>query len=148
MRKLLYFFAAVICMAACQKAEDPSELPDTAELYLGTVSVDYEDSVYDNENIKVKLSEEEDGTMTLIIYRIKFVPKMPVTVTVTVKGIDFWKDGGKTFFAGDDIVPYSGIMPFSSRTVHQLEGTVDGEKLSFSLLFGDSPTRFEGVQLH
>lgn len=134
-------------VSGCAKPGSPESLPAGEHLFIGTVSVDYEDAVYDNKDVSVKLVEEDDGTLTLIIYDIKFVPKMPVTVTVTVPGITCYKyGGGRWVFSGDNIVPYSGIIPFSARTVYQLEGTLQDGNLSFSLLFGDSPTRFTGVQ--
>ena len=143
MKRILAFLLALTALAACSKEPQPVATTDTSGQYRGTVSVDYEDTVYDNENILVSLKEEEGG-LTLMIYDIKFVPQMPLTVTVTIKGIPFYRYGDRLEFSGDNIVPYSGILPFKSRTVYGLEGVARDKELTFSLRFGDSPTRFHG----
>ena len=76
----------------------------------------------------------------IVIYRIKFVPAMPVTIDVSIPGISVQGDA----FSCDNVIPWALGGEYPIYTVHNLKGTVAGETLSFSLLFGDYPTRFTG----
>ena len=48
--KFLILTAALACLLSCNKTPQPDTFPRES-LYLGTVSVDYEDDVFNNENI-------------------------------------------------------------------------------------------------
>jgi len=112
------------------------------------VSVLYEEEYFHNNDIVVQvIPDETAGNLTVKIFQIKFVPKMPVTVDVEIPGVSYTEKNGVVTFTGDDIVPLSGIIPVKRYLVTGLEGTlVDGE-CRFSLYFGDYPTTFSGTEM-
>lgn len=143
--KLLFAIASAVLLAACSK--NPSiETPEseTAD-YTGTVSVEYEGEIFDNEDIKVHYVLSDDGKAAeILIYRIKFVPKMPVRVDVTIPDIQVVRDGGRTLLYCDDLNPLALGGEYPKYRVHNFEGEDSDHGLQFSLLFGEYPTWFSG----
>ena len=138
--RMLSLSAMLLLAAACHKDPKADAVPGQS-LYVGTVSVDYNGGTYDNNDIYVAFRPSDDGrTAEIVIYRIKFVPAMPVTIDVSIPGISVQGDA----FSCDNVIPWALGGEYPKYTVHDLEGTVAGETLSFSLLFGDYPTRFTG----
>jgi len=165
-------FATSLLVGACSRPDDdPLDKTPVNDNYVGTVSVLYEGEYFDNENITVTVSSEGDassegetaaegdassegedgtlddgreGTLTILIHRIKFVPKMPVTVDVKINGVSYTQLGGAISFSGDDIVPLSGILPMKRYLVTDLAGTIIDGECVFSLKFGEYPTSFSG----
>lgn len=144
--KFLILTAALACLLSCNKTPQPDTFPRES-LYLGTVSVDYEDDVFNNENITVAFDPSEDGrTADIIIYKIKFVSKMPVRIDVTIPDVELRQTPEGLRFSCDDIAPLALGGEYPKYQVYDLQGTLSGKNLSFSLLFGSYPTRFNGVQ--
>lgn len=134
--------ALLVAAASCHKDSKADAIPGQS-LYVGTVSVDYNGGTYDNQDIYVAFRPSDDGrTAELVIYRIKFVPAMPVTIDVSIPGITV---EGDAFFC-DNVVPWALGGEYPKYTVHGLEGSISGETLRFSLQFGDYPTHFTGVE--
>ena len=106
----------------------------------------YNDETMDNPDILVDVTLV-NGTITLDIHEIKFVPQMPVTVDVSVPGIAYEVKDGLLNFSGDGIVPLSGVVPVERYRVSVLSGYIQGEVCHFSLCFGSYPTEFNGVQI-
>ena len=109
------------------------------------MTVEYLGEAFDNENISVKFTPSESGTTAdITIYQIKFVPQMPVTIDVTIPSVTVSAASGTISFSGDNIVPWAlgGEMP--RYLVTGLSGRIEGKEISFSLSFGDYPTRFSG----
>ena len=146
MKKIL-FLAALAALFSCTKTPQEEPLPSRGN-YIGTVSVDWQGGSFDNENIAVDYIPSQDGkSADIVIYKIKFVPAMPVTIDVTVPGVTVSRDGDKIVLSGNDIIPTAmGGAPYERYKVTNLSGTVSADKLDFSLKFGDSPTRFSGVR--
>lgn len=136
---------ALVLLAACQKQLTPEELSPDAAYYVGTVSVISKGETFDNNNKRICFSPSEDGTAaTIIFYRIKFVPAMPVTINVTIPNVSMTRVDGKIYFEADDIIPLTMGGEYPKYTVHGLEGVADDEHLEFSLKFGEYPTWFSG----
>lgn len=146
MKKLIALAIAILGLASCHKTPQPFELPPQ-DIYLGTVSVDYEGGVVDNPDIQVAFLPSEDGTSAdIIIYKIKFVPKMPVRIDVTIPGVALAEGPGGYSFSCDNVVPLALGGEYPKYNVTDLSGTLEDGNLSFSLNFGAYPTRFNGTR--
>lgn len=144
--RFLAFSIAVLSLISCHKTPQPHEIPPQ-NLFLGTVSVDYEGGVVDNPDIKVAFLPSEDGTKAdIIIYKIKFVPKMPVRIDVTIPAVDVVKESDGVSFSCNNVVPLALGGEYPKYNVTSLDGTLKGNSLSFSLNFGDYPTQFSGTR--
>lgn len=144
--KKLILLAAVAALAGCTKPETKEEpiVPQNST-YNGTVTVIYENEPFDNNDIKVEFTPAEDGkTASITIYKIRFVPKMPVTVDVTIPGIAVESDTETIKLSCDNVIPYAMGGEFPKYLVTGFEGEIKGSELSFSLNFGDYPTSFSG----
>jgi len=129
-------------------ARSAPELPNVAETqrYVGTVTVLYEGEYFDNNDKSVSFSISDDGLSgSLTIYRIRFVPKMPVSIDVTVPAVDVSRDGDRLHISCDNVVPWALGGEFLKYLVTGLEGEINGTHLSFSLNFGEYPTSFSGT---
>jgi len=139
---------ATLFAGACSKDETEEEpLPYTGSSYLGTVTVLYNGEDYDNENITVDLSANEpaDGTLSMTIHQIRFVPQMPVTVDVSIPTVKYTRTDDGITFSADSVVPYSGVVPVERYLVTGLEGSVKGDDCTFTVNFGAYPTSFNGT---
>ena len=146
-RHLLPAFVAVILLAACGKTDSKEEIiPQTAD-YTGTVTVLDQGSPFDNENIEVNFTPSEDGTTASItIYKIRFVPQMPVTIDVTIPNVRLNVTEDAILLQCDRAVPLAMGGEYPRYTVTALSGSLKGDALEFSLNFGDYPTSFRGVK--
>lgn len=146
MRKLIALAIAILGLASCHKTPQPHELPPQ-DIYLGTMSVDYEGGVVDNPDIQVAFLPSEDGKHAdIIIYKIKFVPKMPVRIDVTIPGVALAEEPSGYSFSCDNVVPLALGGEYPKYNVTALSGTLKGADLSFGLNFGAYPTRFNGTR--
>lgn len=144
--RLSLLFIAVLALVSCHKTPQPHEIPPQ-DLYVGTVSVDYEGGVVDNPDIKVAFLPSEDGRRAdIIIYKIKFVPKMPVRIDVTIPAVALEKESEGVSFSCNNVVPLAFGGEYPKYNVTSLSGTLKGSSLSFSLNFGEYPTRFKGAR--
>jgi len=147
--KMLFAALAALTLIGCGKAEPETPIVPQESDYKGTVTVMYEGAPFDNENIEVNFTPSEDGkTASIIIYQIRFVPKMPVTIDVTIPNIELQSTPEKILLACERTIPLAMGGEFPRYTVTDLQGEIANNELSFSLNFGDSPTSFKGqVQL-
>ena len=144
--RFLAFSIAVLALVSCHKTPQPHELP-RQNIYEGTVSVDYEGGVVDNPGIQVAFLPSDDGKKAdIIIYKIKFVPKMPVRIDVTIPAVDVVKESDGVSFSCNNVVPLALGGEYPKYNVTSLSGTLAGDNLSFSLNFGEYPTRFKGIR--
>lgn len=136
---------ALVAFAAISCKEDEVVTPSYDNgAYVGVMSVEYQGENYDNENIQVNMAVAEDGTLTMDIKQIKFVPQMPVTVDITVPGIAYTEKDGVVTFSGDNIVPLTGVKPVERYLVTGLTGRIEDGHIEFSLNFGSFPTSYAG----
>ena len=149
--KKLSFIAAIMALfiCGCEKNSGNDEQQPGTLSFSGTMSVIFRGETVPTDDVKIDVSYEEDGTLSLLFNQVKFVPEMPVSLDVRVAGITYsYKDGVVTF-AGDGIVPTYGIVDaeMPKFTVTELTGTISGNRLRFSLNFGAVPTSYEGSLL-
>ena len=146
-RNILALLLTLAGLCACYKAPQPDEVPQNS-LYVGTVSVEYDGGVYDNPDIQVACIPSADGkTADIVIYKIKFVPKMPVRIDVTIPRVKVTSLQDGLQLSCNDITPLALGGEYPKYQVYDLRGSVTDDKLSLSLLFGEYPTRFSGTRL-
>lgn len=140
-------FAALVAMTliGCGKAEPETPIVPEMSDYKGTVTVMYKGEPFDNENIQVNFTPSEDGkTASIIIYKIRFVPQMPVTIDVTIPNVAVQSTTEKILLSCERTIPLAMGGEYPRYTVTDLKGEIVGQEMSFSLNFGDSPTSFQG----
>ena len=143
-KTILFIVIATLLLNGCGKMDPDSGISEEA-LYIGTVSVLYNGETVNNENIKVRFAPKDDGTAaTIKIYRIRFVPKMPVRVDVTIPDITIDTSGDRITFSCDEVIPLALGGEYPKYIVTDLAGEVVGNELEFSLKFGEYPTSFTG----
>ena len=138
---------AAVAAIGCNK-NNPEEVVEPKEgSYVGTVTVNSTSGeVFDNENIEVSFTPSEDGkTATLVMYQIKFTPRMPMTLDITIPDVNITAEGQEIKLECAEVVPLAMGGPFPNYTVTDLTGKISGGKLTFSLNFGATPTSFEGT---
>ena len=147
LNNLFSLIAAAVLVIGCGKNEDVKTITPISADYNGTVSVVFNDASFDNPDINVNFTPSADGkTASIIIYKIKFVPQMPVTIDVTIPDINLTSDSKTISFSKDTVVPLAMGGEYPRYTVTDLKGTIEGERISFSLNFGDYPTSFTGTK--
>lgn len=143
----LFVALAALALLACNKKEPEVIVPETAD-YQGTVTVQYQGEPYDNENIEVNFTPSEDGkTASITIFKIRFVPQMPVTIDVTIPHVGLTATSTEVILICDEVIPLAMGGEFPRYTVTNLTGSIKDGSLEFSLNFGDIPTTFKGHQL-
>lgn len=143
----LIFAAAALLMLGCGKKGTEDVLVPEKGSYTGTVTVVYQGSDFDNENIKVDFIPSADGkTADIVLNQIRFVPNMPVTIDVTVPGVTLQPGEKDIVLTCARVVPLALGGEYPRYTVTDLKGKIVGNEMTFSLNFGDSPTSFRGTK--
>lgn len=140
----LILATSVLLLMACNKPADEPLVPEEAN-YVGTVTVIYQDAPYDTEDIEVNFTPAQDGkTGSLTIYKIRFVPQMPVTIDVTIPDIDLTSTTEQINLSCTNVIPLAMGGEYPRYTVTDLQGSIVGKEISFSLNFGTVPTSYRG----
>lgn len=148
MKRNSLLLALLLVAFSCQKHNTEEIIPNVRADYEGTVSVEYNGETYDTPGIKVNYTPSDDGsTADITIYRIKFVPQMPVTIDVTIPAVPVDRRANEIVFSGENIVPMAMGGEVPRYLVTALSGTIEKNSISFSLNFGDFPTRYSGIQI-
>ena len=144
--RLLFTAIMALSLISCAKIV-PNITPGNEESdYTGTVTVIYKGEPFDNENIKLTFTPDaEAGTASIKLHHIRFVPQMPVTIDVTVPGINIDNSTGKTMLSCEKCIPLALGGEFPKYTVTEFKGEIVGDELTFSLNFGEYPTSFKGT---
>ena len=143
--KLLFAATLAALLVSCTKETPETPLVPQESDYIGTVTVIYQNAPFDNENIKVNFTPADDGqTASVTLHQIRFVPQMPVTIDVTVPGINLQSTPDKIILTCEKTVPLAMGGEYVKYTVTGFQGEIVGNRLTFSLNFGDYPTSFTG----
>ena len=137
---------AAVAAIGCNKNNPEETVGPKEGSYVGTVTVNSTSGeVFDNENIEVTFTPSEDGkTATLVMYQIKFTPRMPMTLDITIPDVKITAEGQEIKLECAEVVPLAMGGPFPNYTVTDLTGKISGDELTFSLNFGATPTSFSG----
>ena len=96
----------------------------------------------------MNFTPSEDGkTASITIFKIRFVPQMPVTIDVTIPHVGLTATSTEVILICDEVIPLAMGGEFPRYTVTNLTGSIKDGSLEFSLNFGDIPTTFKGHQL-
>lgn len=148
-------FAALFSFSGCgdDDSEDLGNAPvpvvdednSSVSVYNGTVTVVYKGEDVATDNIESTCKIIDSKTLTIGLNDVKFVPQMPITISLEVPGIAYQKEDGVITFQADKIVPTMAGNPVEAYTATNLKGEIgeDG-KMSYTLSFGSYPTSFEG----
>lgn len=150
MKKTVFIIAALAAvLMGCEKndkADTPIQ-PKQGE-YVGVVTVTYQGTDYDNNDINVDFTPNEKGdSASVTIHQIRFVPQMPVTIDITIPGIALHSSDDKIVLKCDSVIPRAMGGEYPRYKVTGLKGEIVDDKLSFSLNFGSFPTSFRGARL-
>ena len=146
MKGTLKLLACAALLAACTQAKPEEPVHPETGSYLGTVTVEYGGSSFDNENITVVFNPSEDGkTASLEIQKIKFVPAMPVTIDVTIPDVTLDATKDKVGLECAEVIPLALGGEYPRYKVTGLTGMIREKEMTFSLKFGDYPTSFRGT---
>lgn len=147
----LSFFSIIMLQTSCQPQQPETDEPDLAEEtvlhYMGATYVHFQGEEYEGDSVRVDFVRNDDGTATLKLFRVRFVPQMPVTVDLDVPSLPYDKKPDAYLFAGDSIVPTMGGNPVDRYMATQIQGTARADSIRFSLNFGSFPTRYAGARI-
>ena len=138
---------AALALLACNK-EEKNELPvAVAADYKGVATIEASTGTFDSEGIEVNFTPSEDGkTATVTIFKIRFSPRMPMEVDVTIPNVELTSTKDGIRLACDNIIPKALGGDFPDYTVHDMTGTVTENEIDFSLKFGATPTSYKGTK--
>ena len=138
---------AALALLACNN-EEKNELPvAVASDYKGVATVEASSGTFDTEDIEVNFTPSEDGkTATITIFKIRFSPKMPMQVDVTIPNVELTSTKEGILLACDNVVPQALGGDFPQYTVTAMTGTVKDDEIAFSLNFGSTPTSYKGTK--
>lgn len=160
-KHLLLFCVATICLLASCGHESGEFVPETPTgKILGTIIV--ENGSYDvvdgdtihsdfiGNKIEAELTRLKDDSTkyNIVLYKVSFSNKMPVTIDMTIPAVDIDSRGNIT---GDNIVPYAGTLEYKKYTIRNLTGKVIFDSnnqpgaLYFNMICGQYPTSYEGL---
>lgn len=143
-KNLAILSVAVAALFACTKPA-PVEEPLAPEAdYNGTVKVNLTNGdLFTLEDAKVNVTVSEDGkTASIIMYKVKLAPRMP-EMDITIPGIQVSQNG--RVLTCEETIPLALGGEFPRFKVTGFTGTRTEEELSFSLVFGNTPTSYKGV---
>ena len=152
MKKSIFFmFALAAILVSCDKTEKQDEEPvkvlESTD-YSGTLTVDASSGTFTTDSSKVSFTATEKAdSASITLFQVKFTPRMPVTLDVTVPGIVVTKTEKGAVLTCGRVVPLAMGGEFPNYTVTEFEGEIVDDELTFSLNFGSTPTSYQGKAL-
>ena len=149
MKKSIYIMLAIAAvLAGCDKLEKENEEPVSvlkSTDYSGTLTVNASSGAFDTDSIKVSFNATERAdSASIILYKVKFSPRMPVSLDVTIPEIVVKKTEKGAILSCDSIVPLAMGGEYPNYTVKGFQGEIMDDLLTFSLNFGSTPTSYQG----
>ena len=146
MKKTIYLllaFAAVL--VSCEKTEKEDVVIAVNGDYIGTLTVNSQETDYETDSVKVSFQPNEAGdSASITLYQVRFVPQMPVTIDITVPGISVENTENGALLSCVQSIPLAMGGEYPRYTVTGFQGEVKGEEITFSLVFGSYPTSYRG----
>lgn len=147
-KSILFMFALSAVLVSCDKSKKENEEPVKALVstdYSGTLTVNASSGAFDTDSVKVSyIATEKADSASIILYQVKFSPRMPLSLDVTVPGIVVTMTEKGAILTCDSIVPLAMGGEFPNYTVKGFEGEIINNELTFSLKFGSTPTSYHG----
>ena len=149
MKKNLFLMLAIAAvLVSCDKTNE--ENPESTKTlkstdYSGTLTVNASSGTFDTDDVKVSFTATEKAdSASITLYQVKFSPRMPLTIDVTVPGITVKQTEKGAILTCDSIVPFAMGGEFPNYTVTEFEGEIIDDEITFSLNFGSTPTSYCG----
>lgn len=150
-KSILFMFALTAILVSCDKSEKENEEPVTvleSTDYTGTLTVNASSGSFDTDSVKVSFNvTEKADSASITLFQVKFSPRMPVSLDVTIPGITVTPTKKGAILTCDSIVPLAMGGEFPNYTVKGFEGEIIDDELTFSLNFGSTPTSYQGKAL-
>lgn len=147
-KSILIMFALTAILVSCDKSEKENEEQVTvlkSTDYSGTLTVNASTGAFDTDSVKVSyIATEKADSASIILYQVKFSPRMPLSLDVTVPGIVVRKTEKGAVLTCDSVVPLALGGEYPNYTVKGFEGEIIDDELTFSLNFGSTPTSYQG----
>lgn len=143
--------AIAAILVSCDKTEkqdeEPVNLLESTD-YSGTLTVNTSSGVFGTDSVKVSFNvTEKADSASITLFQVKFTPRMPVTLDVTVPDIVVAKTEKGAVLTCERVVPLAMGGEFPNHTVTDFEGEIVDDELTFSLNFGATPTLYQGKAL-
>jgi len=143
--------AIAAILVSCDKSEKQDEEPvkvlESTD-YCGALTVNASSGTFTTDSIKVSFTAtEKPDSASITLFQVKFTPRMPVTLDVTVPGIVVTKTEKGAVLTCERVVPLAMGGEFPNYTVTGFEGEIVDDELTFSLNFGSTPTSYQGKAL-
>lgn len=145
MKKYFLLLATIVTLFAACKEED--ETPTTAKrsAFVGTLAVDQSDSsTYTQDSVLIDVVKKGNNTADIIMYQVKFAPRMPFKIDMTIGSVSYTTTATDTVFSGNLIVPTAGGIGYNSYTITNMSGTIANRNLTLSMMCGTNPLRYSG----
>lgn len=148
MKKILFFVAVALLIAACNKKDEPENPASQtsfakATLFeaLGTNTVpnvegEQHNLPYSLDSVRVEAVIVTDSTLDIKLYGINFSSKMPVTIDMVIPAVSYTRTVEKITISGDSIIPTMGGNPFNRYVIYDLSGTITADSLTFTNTYG------------
>ena len=148
MKKILFFVAVALLIAACNKKDEPENPASQtsfakATLFeaLGTNTVpnvegEQHHLPYTLDSVRVEAVIVTDSTLDIKLYGINFSSKMPVTIDMVIPAVSYTRTVEKITISGDSIIPTMGGNPFNRYAIYDLSGTITADSLTFTNTYG------------
>ena len=147
-KSILIMFALTAILVSCDKSEKENEEQVTvlkSTDYSGTLTVNASTGAFDTDSVKVSyIATEKADSASIILYQVKFSPRMPLSLDVTVPGLVVRKTEKGAVLNCDSVVPLALGGEYPNYTVKGFEGEIIDDELTFSLNFGSTPTSYQG----
>lgn len=109
------------------------------------------DYVRNDVEAELTLNTERQGTCNVLLKKVSFSSKMPVTIDMTIAYINIDQDGN---LSGDSIVPWAGLFgEYPKYTIRNLKGKVSYDSegspltLDIDMKCGEYPTKYIGTYI-
>ncbi len=140
-------FAAFL--VSCDQTEKEDDQKTTSELkstdYSGTLNVESSRGAFQLDSTRVSLNvTQKSDSVSITMYKVKFSSFMPITIDVTIPGIDVTPTEKGAFLRCDSIIPLAMGGEYKDYPVTKFEGEIVDDELTFSLKFGSTPTSYSG----
>lgn len=145
-KNLFVFLCATVLLASCGDIfEEIVEAgDDQGAIYVGDIVVDQNDGTqYVKEDVEVGYLLNDDGTLTILMKKVKFASAMPA-INMEVPGVTVSGNSGAMTLTGDGIVPIAMGGEFKKFTITNLVGAISAENFDLSFTCGDYPVTYSG----
>lgn len=143
---ILFFTALILC--GCTKSDKNEDIVPQNGDYIGTLTVDQNDgTIYTDSDIAVEIIINADTSLDIIMKEVKFSSKMPVTLDMTIKNVQYTINGKVMVLSGTDLIPWAMGGEFPRYTITDLTGSISNQDITMEMSCGGYPLEYNGSVL-